>query len=74
MNVVGEDLTVGICIKGERNGTFVITELFERLVRTQSEEREKVKWWFGADVLQLISQGEAKGKEVLLEKITLLSR
>jgi pumilio family protein 6 len=72
VDVVGKDLGVAMCVKGDRNGTFVIAELCERLMRAKSKGRESVKRWFGADVLELIAQGEAKGKKVLLEKIVLL--
>lgn len=79
---VGEDLMVDICTKGEANGCFVVAELCETLVGRSKggevgadgvkEARKKVKGWFGKDVKKRVEDGQAKGKNVLLEKVAML--
>lgn len=74
VQTVGEDVTVGMCTRGEGNGAFVVAELCETLVRDteRTTARQKVKSWFGDDVRKAIEAGEAKGRKVLLEKLGLL--
>jgi pumilio family protein 6 len=71
--VVGEDISVRMCVRGDGNGAFVIAELCEALMREPDREdaRKKVKGWFatrGKDV----EGSQAKGKKLLSEKIALL--
>lgn len=75
---VGRDGTVGMCV-GRGNGAFVVVELVEALNRREGESedevevaRKTVKGWFGNEVVEEIEKGEAKGKKVLLEKLSLL--
>ncbi|RDB30018.1 Pumilio y domain family member 6 [Hypsizygus marmoreus] len=74
VEVVGEDVTVGMCTRGEANGAFVVAELCEAIMRETGREgaRRTIKGWFGEDVRKKVEDGEAKGKKVLLEKIALL--
>lgn len=76
VDVVGEQVGVAMCIKGQRDGAFVIAELCEAFMRQENEgtktARIKVKQWFGPAILKEIEKGDAKGKRVLLEKIALL--
>ncbi len=72
---MGKDVTVGMCVNGDRNGTFLVAELCSALVDGGEEckaAREEVKGWFTADSRKQIEDGDAKGKKVLLDKITLL--
>ncbi|KAJ7718348.1 hypothetical protein B0H16DRAFT_1797584 [Mycena metata] len=65
---VGKEVVVAMCMKGERNGAFVVAELCEALMGKEGEEakeaRKTLKGWFGKEV--------TKGKKVLLEKIAAL--
>ncbi|KAJ7025570.1 armadillo-type protein [Mycena alexandri] len=73
---VGKEVVVAMCTKGERNGAFVVAELCEALMGKEGDEakeaREKLKGWFGKEVVKEIEGGETKGKKVLLEKIAAL--
>ncbi len=40
--------------------------------RDVEEARKMVKGWFGSEVVEVVERGEAKGKKVLLEKLSLL--
>ncbi|CAA7263624.1 unnamed protein product [Cyclocybe aegerita] len=72
VKTVGRDQTVGMC-RGEGNGAFVVAELCDALLRGEAKEvRKEVKNWFGKDVVKEIEGSEAKGKKVLLEKLSLL--
>jgi pumilio family protein 6 len=81
---VGEKATVGMCT-GQGNGAFVVAELAEALLRGSSNDitegqwvkeaidaKETLKGWFGEEVLRQIEHGDAKGKNVLLEKLSVL--
>ncbi len=81
---VGKEATVGMCT-GQGNGVFVVAELAEALLRGSSNDimegqrvkeatgaKEALKGWFGEEVLRQIKHGEAKGKNVLLEKLSVL--
>jgi len=72
VDLVGRDGTVGMCV-GNGNGAFVVVELVEALNRREGEVAGKtVKGWFGNEVVLEIEKGEAKGKQVLLDKLRLL--
>jgi pumilio family protein 6 len=69
LEVVGKDETLRMA-KG--NGAFVIAELCERIrAEGTTEERAKLKGWF-EDVLKEIEESDAKGKKLLLEKVSIL--
>ncbi|KAJ6551671.1 puf family RNA-binding protein [Mycena capillaripes] len=73
IDTVGKEVCVGICTKGERNGAFVIAELCEALKEDDGKSaRKTLKGWFGPAVVKEIEDGEAKGKNILLEKIAAL--
>jgi pumilio family protein 6 len=73
MDTVGKEVCVAICTKGDRNGAFVIAELCEALNGDGGKAaRKTLKDWFGSAVVKEIENGEAKGKKILLEKITAL--
>ena len=86
MNEVGRDATIAMCL-GTGNGAFVVAELVEALNRGLGEggiqegrervgveeARKTVKAWFGKEVVEEVERGEAKGRKVLLEKLSLLS-
>ncbi|KAG5644467.1 hypothetical protein DXG03_008368 [Asterophora parasitica] len=75
VNIIGKDVTIGMCTLGEGNGAFVVAELLETLIRGGDKstiEREKVKGWFGVEANKAVEDGTAKGKKVLLEKLALL--
>ncbi|KAJ7061988.1 armadillo-type protein [Mycena amicta] len=76
VEVVGEEVCVAMCTLGGCNGTFVVAELCGTLVSGEGEEtaeaRRTVKRWFGGKVRQMIENGDAKGKKVLLERIDAL--
>ncbi|KAJ4473395.1 ARM repeat-containing protein [Lentinula edodes] len=80
--VGGDDGAVikDICTKGERNGSFVVAQLCEALVRDDASSnqevkgsREKLKQWLStSETLKAIEEGEkdgAKGIKVLLDGI-----
>ncbi|KAJ3876172.1 armadillo-type protein [Lentinula edodes] len=80
--VGGDDGAVikDICTKGERNGSFVVAQLCEALVREDAsstqevkDSREKLKRWLStSETLKAIEEGEkdgAKGIKVLLDGI-----
>ncbi|KAF6752057.1 armadillo-type protein [Ephemerocybe angulata] len=75
--LLSADVITSFCVKGDRNGTFVVAELCEALVKgsESSEEakeaREKVKGSFKR-VKKDIEGGEARGKNILLEKLAAL--
>ncbi|KAJ7720293.1 armadillo-type protein [Mycena maculata] len=73
MDAVGKEVCIAMCNKGECNGAFVVAELCEALKGAQGEAaRKTLKGWFGAPVVKEIEGGEAKGKKILLEKISTL--
>jgi pumilio family protein 6 len=78
VDTVGKDVVTAFCTKGERNGTFVVAELCEALVRGGGDDgevkdaRQKLKKWFDGSVKKDIESGEARGKSVLLEKLSAL--
>lgn len=72
------DLIKAVCLKGQRNGTFLVAELCAALTKSgdedkteeTSEAREKLKSWLCTPSVQkAIEEGEAKGKKVLLESL-----
>ncbi|GAW03849.1 puf family rna-binding protein [Lentinula edodes] len=80
--VGGDDGAVikDMCTKGERNGSFVVAQLCEALVREDAsstqevkDSREKLKRWLStSETLKAIEEGEkdgAKGTKVLLDGI-----
>ncbi|KAJ4469172.1 armadillo-type protein [Lentinula lateritia] len=80
--VGGDDGAVikDMCTKGERNGSFVVAQLCEALVREDAssnqevkDSREKLKQWLStSETLKAIEEGEkdgAKGIKVLLDGI-----
>ena len=62
-----------MCV-GNGNGAFVVAELCEALIRGDvATGRKSVKEWFAvSDVFKQVEASEGKGKNVLLEKLTLL--
>jgi pumilio family protein 6 len=78
VNTVPKNSVVGMCIEGERNGSFVVAILCEMLAVGVGEggdgkkEREMLKRWFGEEERRVIREGEGRGKELLLEKLALL--
>ncbi|RXW23535.1 hypothetical protein EST38_g2307 [Candolleomyces aberdarensis] len=75
VDTVGKEVVTAVCTKGERNGTFVVAELCEALVRGGDEVKEArrmLKAWFDKGVRKTIESGEARGKSVLLEKLSAL--
>ncbi|KAK0450376.1 armadillo-type protein [Desarmillaria tabescens] len=64
VETLGQDVVVGMCTKGERNGAFVVAEAL-----SGGNAKRLVKGWFGADVVKKIEEGDMKGKNMLLEKI-----
>ncbi|PPR04486.1 hypothetical protein CVT24_013095 [Panaeolus cyanescens] len=72
VEVVGKETTLGFCT-GKGSGVFVVAELCEALVRGEkAKERGRVKSWFSDKVVKEIKASEVKGKDLLLEKLTLL--
>ncbi|KDR73166.1 hypothetical protein GALMADRAFT_251738 [Galerina marginata CBS 339.88] len=70
LKVVGREPTLAMCLG---DGAFVVAELCEALIRGEAADgRRTLKDWFGSDVLKQIESSEAKGKKVLLEKLSLL--
>lgn len=78
VKTLDEEVIVGMCVKGERNGAFVVAELCEALMAEKGdaegrkEARKTLKGWFGKKVVKEIESGEGKGKKVLLDKISSL--
>jgi pumilio family protein 6 len=71
-----------VCIKGDRNGTFVVAELCGALVKAPSDDgkaeegkevRKKLKLWLTApEMLKEIHEGEAtgvRGVKVLVDAV-----
>ena len=56
-------------------GAFVVAALCDR-VRLQGaeEERKKLKKWFSQGVRDALKNSEVKGRDVLLESLTLLDQ
>jgi len=65
----GKDDILAMALRG---GTFVIAELCERLHR--SGKGSDVKTWFGTKEIDEIKVSNAKGKDILLEKVELLNK
>lgn len=71
MKDVGKEETLAMA-KG--NGAFMVAELCERIREEGSnEEKTMLKDWFSGEVMREIEEGDAKGKKVLVEKVTALS-
>jgi len=71
MATVGKDVTTSMA-RGE--GAFVIAEFLQRIKEEGStEEMRVVKSWFDEAFIDSIKASEAKGKNVLLEKINALT-
>ncbi|ESK93677.1 puf family rna-binding protein [Moniliophthora roreri MCA 2997] len=71
---IEREVVLAMCLKGEKNGTFVIAELCSALVvedaaSESSQARKKLKGWLGPDVKKQIESGDAKGQKVLLDSI-----
>ena len=55
------------------NGAFVVAELCEKVCKEGGDaERAMMRSWFSDDIRAQIEQGDAKGKNVLLEKLNAL--
>lgn len=84
VDIVDGDVMTAMCVKGDKNGAFVIAELCGALIGHNGETtggsseaevvaaKEKVKRCFGKSVIHQIREGDGKGKKVLLDKIALL--
>ncbi len=73
INTIPQRVVTAMCTEGERNGTFVIATLCESLAKSDStNERKKMRDWFGENELKLIRDGDGRGKDLLLEKLALL--
>ena len=71
LSTVGKDATLAIA---QGDGAFVVTELLERIREEGSdEEKKQVKGWFDDAFVAGMRDSEAKGKNVLVEKIKALS-
>ena len=71
LSTVGKDATLAIA---QGDGAFVVTELLERIREEGSdEEKKQVKDWFDDAFVAVMRDSEAKGKNVLVEKIKALS-
>ena len=70
---IEKEVILAMCLKGEKNGTFVIAELCASLAHADTPEskdaRKRLKEWFNGDVKKQISSGDGKGKKVLLDNI-----
>ncbi|KAJ8076907.1 Pumilio y domain member 6 [Marasmius tenuissimus] len=70
---IEKEVVLGMCLKGEKNGTFVIAELCASLAGANTSEskdsRKRLKEWFGANAKEQISSDGGKGKKVLLDNI-----
>lgn len=76
VDIIGQEEAVKMCL-GQGNGTFVVAELMEALMRGGdakgvTKARLGVKEWFETGISEQIRNGDAKGKNVLLEKVALL--
>ncbi|KAF9463742.1 armadillo-type protein [Collybia nuda] len=73
VQLVGEDVGVGMCVCGDGNGAFVVAELCEALMRETGREdaRKQVKKWFAKKGKE-VEASSAKGKKLLSEKIAAL--
>ncbi|KAJ7242963.1 hypothetical protein C8J57DRAFT_65160, partial [Mycena rebaudengoi] len=73
LDSVGKEVCIAMCTKGARNGAFVIAKLCEASKGDDGKAaRKTLKGWFGAGVAKDIEAGEAKGRKLLLEKISAL--
>lgn len=70
---VDGDVVVGMCSRGQRNGAFLVAELCQALLgggdKESKDGRAKLKQWFTSSILKTIESGDAKGKQVLLDKL-----
>ncbi|KAJ7621062.1 armadillo-type protein [Roridomyces roridus] len=71
VDTVGHEVCVAMCTKGERNGAFVVAELCGAL-KEADESKQTLQAWFTPAVVKAIEDGEGKGKNILLEKISTL--
>lgn len=75
---LSSDVVTAFCVKGERNGTFLVAELCEALIKGSEKNdeakaaRATLKGWFNPSVKKEIEDGEGRGKIVLSEKIASL--
>jgi pumilio family protein 6 len=70
---VGEDVITSMATKGPKNGAFVVGELCGALVRGESaatDARNLVKAWFTKALVKKIEDSDAKGKTVLVSRIS----
>ncbi|TFK24592.1 puf family RNA-binding protein [Coprinopsis marcescibilis] len=80
VDTLGEELVVGMCTKGDKNGAFVVAELCQALLEEsdeassekRKEAKKKLKGWFSKKVVKGVEEGESRGKKVLLEKLAAL--
>lgn len=71
LSVVRRDTTISIA---QGDGAFVVAELLERIREEGSDEQKtKVRSWFDDSFVAQMEDSEAKGKNVLVEKIKALS-
>jgi pumilio family protein 6 len=71
LSVVGRDTTIAIA---QGDGAFVVAELLERIREEGSDEQKtEVRSWFDDSFVARMLDSEAKGKNVLVEKIKALS-
>ncbi|KAG7090982.1 hypothetical protein E1B28_010049 [Marasmius oreades] len=72
---IEKEVVLAMCLKGEKNGTFVIAELCGALAVEGSttagstEARKRLKDWFDSDVKKQIASEDGKGKQVLLDSL-----
>lgn len=71
LSIIGKDTTVAIA---QGDGAFVVAELLERIREEGSDEQKTdVRGWFDDAFVARLKDSEAKGKNVLVEKIKALS-
>jgi pumilio homology domain family member 6 len=67
LSAVGSDTTIAIA---QGNGAFVAAELVERIREEGTDEQKtKIRNWFNDAFVARLMDSEAKGKNVLIEKI-----
>ncbi|KAK0433391.1 uncharacterized protein EV420DRAFT_1283403, partial [Desarmillaria tabescens] len=64
VETLGQDVIVGMCMKGEANGAFVVAEAL-----SGGNAKCLVKGWFGVNVVKEIEDGDINDKNMLLENI-----
>jgi pumilio homology domain family member 6 len=77
MDTLDQDVIVGMCTKGERNGAFAVAELCNALSQGKgqdvSDAKSRLSSWFTNDVKKDIKGGSGKGRDLLLEKLKSIS-